>query len=161
MLLFRADQHLQETLPSVTAQMSPRDRSPVRTSSPRQHQEKTPGTSGALTIWLWNKLLIRLARGELSLVSPKVFSPFCHRWSFGSLPLSPLACLVWDTSFPAISSTWWHRYYFNWTELDNDITEFNNEMPSTENLVFDLVILHYWHHFPILILCSCFVKSTI
>ncbi len=34
-----------------------------------------------------------------------VFSPFCHRWSFGSLPLSPLACLVGDTSFPAISST--------------------------------------------------------
>ncbi len=39
----------------------------------------------------------------LSQVSPKVFSPFCHRWSFGSLPLSPLACLVGDTSFPAIS----------------------------------------------------------
>ncbi len=33
------------------------------------------------------------------------FSPFCHQWSFGSLPLSPLACLVEDTSFPAISST--------------------------------------------------------
>ncbi len=25
------------------------------------------------------------------------FSPFCHQWSFGSLPLSPLACLVGDT----------------------------------------------------------------
>ncbi len=39
-----------------------------------------------------------LARGELaprlSLVPLKVFSPFCHRWNFGSLPLSPLACLV-------------------------------------------------------------------
>ncbi|MGH5062024.1 hypothetical protein ACRFG8_26945, partial [Klebsiella pneumoniae] len=47
------------------------------------------------------ELLGRLARGEmaprLSLVSPKVFSPFCHRGSFGSLPLSPLACLVGDT----------------------------------------------------------------
>ncbi len=57
----------------------------------------------------WNKLLIRLAGGELvprlSLVSPKVFSPFCHRWSFRSLPLSPLACSVGDTSFPAQSST--------------------------------------------------------
>ncbi len=57
----------------------------------------------------WNKLLVRLAGGELaprlSLVSPKVFSPFCHRWSFGSLPPSPLACLFGDTSFPAISST--------------------------------------------------------
>ncbi len=86
------------------------------------HRGKTPGTSGPLTLWLccsWNKLLIRLAGGELapqlSLVSPKVFSPFCHRWSFRSLPLSPLACLVGDTSFPAQSLTWLHRYYkLNW-----------------------------------------------
>ncbi len=28
---------------------------------------------------------------------PRFFSPFCHRWSFGSLPLMPLACLVGDT----------------------------------------------------------------
>ncbi len=73
------------------------------------------------------------------------FSPFCHRWSFGSLPLSPLACLVGDTSFPAISSTWLNRNYLNWTELDDDITEFNDELPLTENWVFNLVILHYWH----------------
>ncbi len=73
------------------------------------HREKTTGTSWAHTIWLccnWKKLLVHLARGELaprlSLVSPKVFSPFCHRWSFGSLPLSPLACLVGDTTFPVI-----------------------------------------------------------
>ncbi len=59
------------------------------------HRGKTPGTSGPLTLWLccsWNKLLIRLAGGELaprlSLVSPKVFSPFCHRWSFRSLPVA-------------------------------------------------------------------------
>ncbi len=57
---------------------------------------------------------------------PRFFSLFCHRWSFGSLPLSPLACLVGDTSFPAISPTWLHRYYLNWTELDDDITELNN-----------------------------------
>ncbi len=82
------------------------------------HRGKTPGSSGPLTLWIccsWNKLLIHLAGGELaprlSLVSPKVFSPFCHRWSFRSLPLSPLACSVGDTSFPAQSSTWLHRYY--------------------------------------------------
>ncbi len=73
-------------------------------------------------------LLIHLAGGELaprlSLVSPKVFSPFCHRWSFRSLPLSPQACLVGDTSFPTQSSTWLHRYYLNWTKLDNAITKF-------------------------------------
>ncbi len=84
---------------------------------------------------------------------PRFFSPFCHQWSFGSLPLSPLASLVGDTSFPAISPTWLHKYYLNWTELDDDITEFNNEMPLLKKN-------------PILILCSCFdticiVKSAI
>ncbi len=29
-------------------------------------------------------------------------------------------------------STWMHRYYLNWTELDDDITEFNDELPLTE-----------------------------
>ncbi len=152
--------------------MSPRDRSPVRTSSPRQpsgkdhwnqwspynlnllHLEQSTGSSGQRGT----------APTRLSLVSPKVFSPFCHRWSFGSLPLSPLACLVGDISFPAISPAWLHRYYLNWTELDDDITEFNNEMPLTEKLVFNLVIVHYWY--TIFILCSyfdtiCIVKSVI
>ncbi len=62
-----------------------------------------------------------------------------------------VACLVGDTSFPAISSTWLNRNFLN-----RCITEFNNEMPLTENWVFNLVILHYWHYFPILILCSYF-----
>ncbi len=172
------DQHLETTFKAPTAlnvsgvqdtKMSPRDRSPVRNPSHTQPLgKKNTGTSWDLTIWLccsWNKLLVRLARGELapqqSLASPKVFSPFCCWWSFGSLPLSPLTCLVVDTSFPAISSTWLHRYYLNRTELDDAITEFNNEMPLTENWVFNLVILHYWHYFPILILCSCFVTICI
>ncbi len=126
--------------------MSPRDRSPAKTSSPRQ-----PSGKDHWNQWTTNNLtLLQLEqttgssgqRGtapRLSLVSPKVFSS-----SFGSLPLSPLACLVWDTSFPAISPTWFHRYYLNWTELDNDITEFNNEMPLTQNWVLNLLILHYW-----------------
>ncbi len=41
------------------------------------------------------------------------FSPFCQQGSFSSLPLSPLACLVGDTSFTAISPTLLHRYYLN------------------------------------------------
>ncbi len=144
--------------------MSPRDRSPVRTSSPRHPSGKDPWNQWT-TYCSWNKLLVRLAGGELpprlSLVSPKVFSPFCHRWSFRSLPLSPLACSVGDTSFPAQSSTWLHRYYLNWTKLDNAITKFNNEMHSADNWVLNLVILHYWHNVPILILCSCFVTICI
>ncbi len=132
------------------------------------HRGKTPGTSGPLTLWLccsWNKLLICLAGGELaprlSLVSPKVFSPFCHRWSFRSLPLSPLACSVGDTSFPAQSSTWLHRYYLNWTKLDNAITKFNNEMHSADNWVLNPVILHYWQNLPILILCSALLQFVL
>ncbi len=132
------------------------------------HRGKPPGTSGPLTLWLccsWNKLLICLAGGELaprlSLVSPKVYSPFCHRWSFRSLPLSPLACLVGDTSFPAKSSTWLHRYYLNWTELDNAITKFNNEMHSADNWVLNLVILHYWHNLPIFLLCSALLQFVL
>ncbi len=132
------------------------------------HMDKTTGTSGALTIWLccsWNKLLVCLAGGELalqlSLVSPKVFSPFCHRWSFGSLPLSPLACLVGESSIPAKSSTWLHIYYLNWTELDNAITKFNNEMHSAENWVLNPVILHYWHNLPILILCRALLQFVL
>ncbi len=154
--------------------MSPRDRSTVRTPSPRQPSGKDH----------WNQLSpynLTLQQLELNCwfvwseekwppdwawFLPRFFSPFCHRWSFGSLPLSPLACLVGDTSFPAISLTWLNRNFLNWTELDDAITEFNNEMPLTENWVFNLVILHYWHYFPILILCSCFdticiVKSAI
>ncbi len=165
------DQHLETTSTALTVSGDQDTWAPETDLQwePRHldiHREKTPGTSGALTIWLccsWNKLLIRLAGGELaprlSLVSPKVFSPFCHWWSFRSLPLSPLACLVGDTSFPAISSTWLHRYYLNWTVLDNAITKLNNEMPLTENWVLNLVILHYWH--TIFLFWYCAVALTV
>ncbi len=92
---------------------------------------------------------------------PRFFSPFCHRWSFRSLPLSPLACLVGDTSFPAQSLTWLHRYYLNWTKLDNAITKFNNEMHSADNWVLNPVILNYWHNLPILILCSALLQFVL
>ncbi len=172
------DQHLNRQIfykplqPRRSAESRTRRRAPETDPQwgPRHidsHREKTTGTSGALTIWIccsWNKLVCP-AGGELvprlSLVSPKVFSQFCHRWSFGSLPEATLACLVGDSSFPAMSSTWLHRYYLNWTELDNAITKFNNERPSAYNWVLNVVILHYRHYFPILILCSCFVRIGI
>ncbi|KAL0168700.1 hypothetical protein M9458_036922, partial [Cirrhinus mrigala] len=61
--------------------MSPRDGSPVKTSSPRRVSAQD----------LVSPLC--LAKGELaprlSLASPKVFFfSIYHRWSFGSLPLS-------------------------------------------------------------------------
>ncbi len=130
------DQHLGLTSTALNVSrdqdtyMSPRDRSPVKTSSPRRPSEQDHGKQ---MIPLHNLTLLQLEQTaglsgqritgpRLSLVSPKVFSPFCHRWSFGSLLLSPLACLVVDTSFPAISSTLLHRFYLNWTELDDAIT---------------------------------------
>ncbi len=114
------------------------------------HRDKTLGTRWVLyTIWLccsWNWTAGFVWSEEnwppdWSWFLPRFFSPFCHRWRFGFLLLSPLACLVGDTSFPAISSTRLHRYYLNWSELDDDITEFNNGMPLTENFVFTLLTL--------------------
>ncbi len=43
---------------------------------------------------------------------------------------------------PGLSQDLLHRYYLNWTKLDDDITEFNNEMHLTEKWAFNLVILH-------------------
>ncbi len=90
------------------------------------------------------KLNLLSCRAWVSISWTCFVSPFCHRWSFRSLPLSPLACSVGDTSFPAQSSTWLHRYYLNWTKLDNATTKFNNEMHSADNWVLNPVILHYW-----------------
>ncbi len=59
------------------------------------------------------------------------------------------------------SSTWLHRYYLNWTKLDNAITKFNNEMHSADNWVLNPVILHYWHNLPILILCSALLQFVL
>ncbi len=67
----------------------------------------------------------------LSLVSPKFFFlHFCHRWSFGSLPLLPLACLFGDAKFLAILSAWLHDIIgrvLNWmiTSLNQQWTDFN------------------------------------
>ncbi len=146
--------------------MSPRDRSPVRTSSPRHpsgkdHWNHLHSDFAAVGTNYWFVWPEGNWPTRLSLVSPKVFTPFCHRWSFRSLPLSPLACLVGDTSFPAQSSTWLHRYYLNWTKLDNAITKFNNEMHAADNWVLNPVILHYWHNLPILILCSALLQFVL
>ncbi len=79
--------------------MSSRDRSPVKTSSPDGHWEKTTGTRWLLcTIWLcssMDNLLVRLATTEPGFFLPMFFSPFCHRWRFGSLPLSASGLLSW------------------------------------------------------------------
>ncbi len=70
-------------------------------------------------------------------MSPRDRSPmrfFLHSVTDG---VSVLAA-VGDTSFPVISLTWLYRYYLNWAELDDAITEFKNVMPS--NWVFLIVV---------------------
>ncbi len=92
---------------------SPRDRSPARTPSPRQPSgkdhwnqlspynltllqlEQTAGSSGQRRTGPPTEP--GSSQGFFSVLSPMEF------WF---LPLSPLAYLVGDTSFPAISSTW-------------------------------------------------------
>ncbi len=75
--------------------------------------------------------------------------------------LVPCRSRLWhaygDTSFPAISSTWLHRYYLNWTELDNAITKFNNSIIKLSVKSFNCTLLT--HYFPLFdtLLCSCFV----
>ncbi len=116
------DQHLETTSTALNVSgpghlHEPQRQIPVRTPSPRQPSGKDH----------WNQLSpynLTLQQLELNCwfiwpeenwppdwawFLPRFFSSFCHRWSFGSLPLSPLACLVGDTSFPAISSTWLNR----------------------------------------------------
>ncbi len=156
------------TTPPRTSEMSPRDRSPVRTSSPRHPAGKDPWNQwttytdfAAVGTNYWFVWPERNWPPDWAWFLPRFFSPFCHRWSFRSLPLSPLACSVGDTSLAAQSSTWLHRYYLNWTKLDNAITKFNNEMHSADNWVLNPVILHYWQNLPILILCSALLQFVL
>ncbi len=147
--------------------MSPRDRSPVRTSSPSHPSGKDPWnqwTTYTLTLLQLEQTTDSsgwrgtgpptepgFSQGFFSILSPMEFS-FLAAVASG---------LVGDTSFPAKSSTWFHRYYLNWTKLDNAITKFNNEMHSADNWVLNTVILHYWHNLPILILCSALLQFVL
>ncbi len=147
--------------------MSPRDRSPVRTSSPRHPSGKDPWnqwTTYTLTLLQLEQTTDSSGRrgtgpptepgfsqGFFSILSPMEFS-------FLATVASGL--LSWG-HFISRTIIDLHRYYLNWTELDNAITKFNNEMHSAENWVLNLIILHYWNNSPILILCSCFVTICI
>ncbi len=129
------------------------------------HRGKTPGTSGPLTLWLccsWNKLLIRLAGGELTEPGfSQGFFSILSPMEFSFLAAVASGLLSWGHFISSTIIDWLHRYYLNWTKLDNAITKFNNEMHSADNWVLNPVILHYWHNLPILILCSALLQFVL
>ncbi len=123
--------------------MSPRDRSPVRTPSPRQPSRKDH----------WNQLsphnltLLQLEQTAGSSGRRGTLPHFFLR-SVTDGVLVPCRCRLWLAYLGTLHFQWYHRldcrYYLNWTEIDDAITKFNNEI-WTEKLVLNLVILHYWH----------------
>ncbi len=155
------------TTPPRTSEMSPRDRSPVRTSSPRHPSGKDPWnqwTTYTLTLLQLEQTTDSSGRrgtgpptepgfsqGFFSILSPMEF------WFLAAVASGLLS---WGHF---ISSTIidLHRYYLIWTKLDNAITKFNNEMHSADNWVLNPVILHYWQNLPILILCSALLQFVL
>ncbi len=124
--------------------MSPRDRSPVRTSSPRQSSGKdhwNQWTPYTLTL-----LQLEQTAGSvwLSLVPPKVFFSILRLMKFCFLAAVASGLLSWGhfISSDIIDLIAQILFKLNWAGRCHHI---NNEMPSTENWVFNLVILYYWH----------------
>ncbi len=149
--------------------MSPRDRSPVRTSSPRHPSGKDPWnqwTTYTLTLLQLEQTTDSSGRrgtgpptepgfsqGFFSILSPMEFS-FLAAVASGLLSWGHF---ISSTIIDLIAQI----YYLNWTKLDNAITKFNNEMHSADNWVLNPVILHYWHNLPIFILCSALLQFVL
>ncbi len=91
----------------------------------------------------WNTLLVRLARGELSLLSPKVFFSVLSPMEFWFLPAVASGLLSWGHFISSDIIDLIAPILFIWTERDDAITKLNNEN-WTENWVLNLVILQYW-----------------
>ncbi len=139
--------------------MSPRDRPPVRTPSPRQPSGQDLGNQMSPPIWLcssWNWTAVssgqrRNAPPTEPGFSPKVFFSVLSPMEFWFLAAVASGLLSWGHLISSISSTWLNRNFLNWTELDDAITEFNNEMPLTENWVLILsfyiidTIFPFWY----------------
>ncbi len=133
---------------------APETRSQLRPCHLDGHRDKTLGTRWVLyTIWLCcscNKLLVRLARGELSPPDwawflQRFFSPFCHRWEFWFLAAVASGLLSWGhfISSDIIDFIAQILYKLKWAgKLHHSI---QYERPLTKNVVFNLVTLHYWH----------------
>ncbi len=86
---------------------------------------------------------------RLSLVSPKVFSSILSPMEFWFLAAVASGLLSWGHFISSHITDLIEQILFKLNWAGRCITEFNNEMPSTENVVFNLVILHYWQYFAI------------
>ncbi len=147
--------------------MSPRDRSPVRTSSPRHPSGKDPWnqwTTYTLTLLQLEQTTGSSGRRGTAPPTEPGFSQ-----GFFSI-LSPME--FWFLA--AVASgllSWGHFISRNIIDLisqilfklklDNAITKLNNEMHSADKWVLNPVILHYWHNLPILILCSALLQFVL
>ncbi len=130
------DQHLETTTTALNisgdqdTQMSPRDRSPVRTSSPRHPSGKDPWNQ-------WTTYTLTLLQLEQTAGSsgqritgppdwawflPSFFSPFCHRWRFWFLAIVASGLLSWG--------------HF----ISSDITDL------IAQILFKLYLAGRWHH---------------
>ncbi len=118
-----------------------------------RHQEKTTETSGALqsdfdavgtNYWfVWPE---GNCPPDWAWFLPRFFFSVLSPMEFWFLAVVASGLLSWGHFISSNIMTWLHRYYLNWTELDNDITEFNNEMPLTQTFsCFDIVQL-LWHN---------------
>jgi len=148
--------------------MSPRDRSPVRTSSPRPPLGKDPWNQ-------WTTYTLTLLQLEQTTDSsgrrgtaPPDWAWFLPRFFLHSVTdgvFVPCRCRLWLAQLGTLHLQHNHRLdctdIINWTKLDNAISKFNNEMHSADNWVLHPVILHYWHNLPILILCSALLQFVL
>ncbi len=141
---------------------APRDRAPVRTSSPRHPSGKDPWnqwTTYTLTLLQLEQTTDLSGRrgtgpptepgfsqGFFSILSPMEFSFLAAvasgLLSWGHFISSTIIDLIAQILF----------------KLDNAIPKFNNEMHSADNWVLNPVILHYWQ---ICLLCSALLQFVL
>ncbi len=132
--------------------MSPRDRSPVRTSSPRQPSGKDHWNQWtAYTLTLLQLEQTTGSSGRRGTGPPPDWAWFLSRFFLRSVTdgvFVPCRCRLWLAQLGTLHFQHNHRLdctdIINWTKLDNAITKFNNEIHSAENWVLNPVILHYW-----------------
>ncbi len=147
--------------------MSPRDRSPSEDpvtqtaigKRPKEPFEPLQSDFAAVGTNYWFVCPEGNCPPDWAWFLPRFFFSVLSPIEFWQLAVVAFGLLSWGhfvghivSSDITLISTWLHRYYLNWTELDNAITEFNNQMPLTEKwaLIFSFYISNtQFSHFDI------------